>query len=207
MLPVNAVGERLEGKPHEPFDGGELETGRPMEKGCAPTRDRWPPWTLMVRHRASSLPYTACTVRRVGAGNETWFRTNGLGGHCFTGDGEHTFRRTDLSERSGGRRQRGSWSLGLRWVKKGLRSVTIKIEEREGRSVAIVRGVWSDSDRRFLLSHKISALELNSAVELVRGPTRDAPAVASSAGEKEMDQAVPAPRSTRHRPGRRSWLG
>jgi hypothetical protein len=22
MLPVNAVGERLEGKPHEPFDGG-----------------------------------------------------------------------------------------------------------------------------------------------------------------------------------------
>jgi hypothetical protein len=32
MLPVNAVGERLEGKPHEPFDGGREETGasRPM---------------------------------------------------------------------------------------------------------------------------------------------------------------------------------
>ncbi len=36
MLPVNAVGERLEGKPHEPFDGGELETERPMEKGLCP---------------------------------------------------------------------------------------------------------------------------------------------------------------------------
>ncbi len=28
MLPVNAVGERLEGKPHEPFDGEGLEMER-----------------------------------------------------------------------------------------------------------------------------------------------------------------------------------
>lgn len=28
MLPVNAVGERLEGKPHEPFDGGAEEKCR-----------------------------------------------------------------------------------------------------------------------------------------------------------------------------------
>jgi len=34
MLPVNAVGERLEGKPHEPFDGGAEETrwSRPVAR-------------------------------------------------------------------------------------------------------------------------------------------------------------------------------
>ena len=36
MLPVNAVGERLEGKPHEPFDGEGLETDTSDHGGVKP---------------------------------------------------------------------------------------------------------------------------------------------------------------------------
>jgi hypothetical protein len=43
MLPVNAVGERLEGKPHEPFDGGAEETR----------------WSRPVARLRSTLPRTS----------------------------------------------------------------------------------------------------------------------------------------------------
>src|SRR6266542_1463923 len=37
--------------------GGSWRRNDRWRRGCAPTRDSWPPRTLMARHRASSLPY------------------------------------------------------------------------------------------------------------------------------------------------------
>ncbi len=54
MLPVNAVGKRLEGKPHEPFDGGG-----------------WRKCIDFGRRRASPLPYRARPVRRCRAEKRT----------------------------------------------------------------------------------------------------------------------------------------
>ena len=50
MLPVNAVGERLEGKPHEPFDGGAEETR----------------WSRPVARLRSSLRFTSGSEVRAG---------------------------------------------------------------------------------------------------------------------------------------------
>ena len=50
MLPVNAVGERLEGKPHEPFDGGAEETR----------------WSRPVARLRSTLPRTSGSEVRAG---------------------------------------------------------------------------------------------------------------------------------------------
>jgi hypothetical protein len=68
MLPVNAVGERLEGKPHEPFDGGAEETrwSRPVARlrSTLHFTHGWMGrgWKRSNRHRASPSPDSSANV-------------------------------------------------------------------------------------------------------------------------------------------------
>jgi hypothetical protein len=64
MLPVNAVSERLEGKPHEPFDGGELETEQAHRLRDVPPRGTVGLPSPAGRPPRQLLPSTACRFDR-----------------------------------------------------------------------------------------------------------------------------------------------
>ena len=77
MLPVNAVGERLEGEPHEPFDGEGLETDASDHGGVKPKPQRGNPAarTLPTYRRAWCAPRQPFTLHRThGSTGRGWKR-------------------------------------------------------------------------------------------------------------------------------------
>jgi|GEM_PF-6901426 len=82
MLPVNAVGERLEGKPHEPFDGGRKETSainQNLKLGFRPAR-------LSTMARAGGLAMSSSRL------SPTLHRKHGLKGESGNGSAMPTPR-------------------------------------------------------------------------------------------------------------------